>query len=504
MANSKYDVVVAGGALGGLICAAILSKRGYKVALVDEINQPGSRAGAIESSEHKGYWINMSRRDGHGIIDGAIHGGNTARAFELAGIKPDYEGQSPSWRIHNPVLGTVVESFIGVSMGEMTSPDPLKDYRELALVSGVPADRVNDVAAAVNTALTRLAAMGEEQAWLLIEETFGGWLKRNVEDHHARQVILQMLETQPSSPAEQTSVGRFIFHLKGGAYQKNAVGYPKYPGVGGLQGAMSLFADAIKSNGGEIWLGWKPAEILTERRRVTGLVAINETSFVKTFEARVVITDLPCWDLPTLLDPELLPHDFVTMAENIKSYTVSCAGWWAGLKRPPTLRSTGQKEDVYKWAWNRMIRGEAGERKVYSGIWGFMGGSRGMAPSIAPADKHLMVVWRPSFGEFRYRNFAEAKSYIDANLDYIRKFYLDLDDCIEWSDYQFQTHGAWPGWHLKPIRRHPVKISTITGLYLASGTAEGKGEWSDAEPEAALAVVQLVEEDCGMPISHRS
>jgi hypothetical protein len=102
----------------------------------------------------------------------------------------------------------------------------------------------------------------------------------------------------------------------------------------------------------------------------------------------------------------------------------------------------------------------------------------------------------PSHGEYRWQNFAEARAAIDVSLTHLRDFYADLDTCIEWADYQYVPDQVM-AWNLKPVRRPPVKISTLEGLYLASATAEGKAAWLDKEAESALQAADLVSDEFG-------
>jgi len=81
------------------------------------------------------------------------------------------------------------------------------------------------------------------------------------------------------------------------------------------------------------------------------------------------------------------------------------------------------------------------------------------------------------------------------SLAYLRQYYLDLDDCVEWSGYQFIPDQLMH--YMKPIRQPPTKVMTIDGLYLASATVEGKGAWIDREAEAAINAANLATQEFG-------
>ena len=47
----------------------------------------------------------------------------------------------------------------------------------------------------------------------------------------------------------------------------------------------------------------------------------------------------------------------------------------------------------------------------------------------------------------------------------------------------------------KPVARHPVKVATIEGLYMAGSTSEGLSAYQDLDCEAAMKAVDLVESE---------
>ena len=64
------------------------------------------------------------------------------------------------------------------------------------------------------------------------------------------------------------------------------------------------------------------------------------------------------------------------------------------------------------------------------------------------------------------------------SLAYLRQYYVDLDECVDWSRYQYMPDQVM-GWNLKPIRRPPVMVPTVSGLYVASAVTEGTTAWPD-------------------------
>jgi hypothetical protein len=252
---------------------------------------------------------------------------------------------------------------------------------------------------------------------------------------------------------------------------------------------------AFKELGGDMWLGWKPMEISVDHRHVTGVVATNISNIVQVFEAPVVITDYECWNLKNLVDENLLPRDYVAMAEKASQYRTAVVSWWAGLSRMPRRRSDGKLEELGK---QRLLHGH-GAVKNYHGIYDF---PSEYSRNQAPPGKHTMHVTLPAHGECIWRNFAAAKHDIDVSLDYLRnQIYLDLDECLEWSVYQFVPDQVM--YYLKPVKLPPVKVTTLDGLYVASPTVEGTGAWIDREADAALNACNLAAAEFGPYLARR-
>lgn len=265
-------------------------------------------------------------------------------------------------------------------------------------------------------------------------------------------------------------------------------GPPQDPEAAGQQAVVAVFWRRIGELGGTRMLGWKLTQLaLGHNDSVAGLVVINENGFTQVLRAPVVITDFEGWDLDKLVDRSLLPQEFLKRVDALKQYQGETISWVAGLRKMPTIRTTGKTED--KLSWNRITYREGGAFRKYHGGWHFPSLHRHNA---APEGKNLLVsalVYKKRL----YRDFFEARRDININVAYLRDFYTDLDDCVEWSEYQYHQAPSAESWYLRPVLRHPVKVSSIPGFYCASATAEISGVWSSAEISAALEAVELAQ-----------
>jgi hypothetical protein len=104
----------------------------------------------------------------------------------------------------------------------------------------------------------------------------------------------------------------------------------------------------------------------------------------------------------------------------------------------------------------------------------------------------------------QWRSWTEAKKAVDSMVDYLHEYYLDLEECTEWATYQNTNPPSISTWYSKPVLRHPVKIETIDGLYMASASAEGDGSWIDIEACSALLAVKLAEAERGHLLHRRT
>jgi phytoene dehydrogenase-like protein len=489
-AEQTYDVIIVGSSLGGLAAGAILANRGYSVAVVDAVPAPGGRMGATRQN---GYWIGWGHRDGLGSTDLAFIPHYIYEAAKLAGVELKFAPLcNRFFRLH--WLPEKTTSELPAELVVPNDSDPKRLLREMVKCFSkvtAPAE-IEQLAGELGRVLAMLRNTPNEEAWRLISVRLDDWLLRNTDNSMVRHILLQQAECNPFTPAEETSVGRYIMHLK--RVQGVAI-LPNDDEVGGMQGVIQPWYRRLKMLGAHFYLGWKPVEITSDNDEVTGVVAVNDGSLVKVFTAPIVIVDWPGWHMTDLVEERLLPRAFMEAARATESYGTESASWWAGLTRLPTIRSTGKAEDLSS-PWERVLYGNSLIKRFRGGFFY----PSAFSSCSAPPGRHLLcaeAVGRSNQPGRQWRSWAEARKAIDSLVDYLHEYYLDLEECTEWATYQNTNPPSISTWYAKPVLRHPVKIETIDGLYMASASAEGDGSWIDIEAGSALLAVKLAEAERG-------
>lgn len=486
----RHDVVIIGSSLGGLASGAILANQGYSVAVVDAVTRPGGRMGATVQN---GYWISWGQRDGLGSSDLAFIPHYIYEAADLAGVELHFAPLCDRFfRLH--WLPEMTTSSMPAELVVPNDEDPMQLMREMVrcFSNVTEPDRIEALAKELGRVLAVLRDTPLEEAWKLVPVRLDDWLLRNVADPMVRHILLQQAECNPFTPAEETSVGRYIMHLN--RVQGVAI-LPNDPEVGAMQGVIQPWCRRLEELGADFYLGWKPIEITHENDEVTGVVAVNDGSLVKVFESPIVIVDWPGWHMTELVEERFLPRAFMAAARATQDYACETASWWAGLTRLPTVRETGQVEDLSS-PWERVLYGSSRIKRFRGGFFY----PSAFSPRSAPPGKQLLcaeAVGRSNQPGRQWRNWQEAKQAIDSIVEYLHRYYSDLEECTEWSTYQSTTPPSISTWYTKPVFRHPVKIETLDGLYMASATAEGDGSWIDIEAGSALLAVKLAEAERG-------
>lgn len=471
------DVVIIGSDLSGLVAGAILTRHGCRVVLLEHADTVGGRGGAVPTPE--GYWIDFGHRDGHGVGDCQFPWHHGAAAAREADVQIAMQPIRRVLRVHRLADGTVLDGGDWSAGGFLAHA---RDFFEC------PEADVPEMQAA----LARLASAGPEETRAALGTSLAAWVETNVERPAVRRALLLMAAVIFHPRPEEASAGRLM------QFFQTPKGSPHIADdaiVGGMQGLMEPFARAIRDRGGEIALGWKPTEIIVADGRVHGAVAVDRTNLVRIVHAPVAISTYPVWENFDLIDARRFPPDLVAAAEALRRYRADLIGWHAGLTRLPIIRATGRVDDHP--GWNRFLLGDAGARRYAGGYH---------IPSLtsrraAPPGRHLLSWVMARFfdgGTTAGPPWTAARAHLDLAIDYLRRYYADLDDCIEWSAYQHVAAPQAMSWSWAPVERHGLTVPGIDGLLLAATTIEARAGIVDIGAYAGLAAARAILEQKGI------
>ena len=447
--ETTADVVIIGADLAGLVAGAILGRHGRRVVVLEQADTVGGRGGAVQTPD--GFWIDFGHRDAHGVGDCQFPWHHGAEAAREAGVEIAMRPIARALRVHRIPEGTVLDG------GDWTAGGFLGAARQFF-------ECPEDGAAELGALFQRFATAPAAEVDAALPVRLGAWVDEHVTHPGVRRSLLLMAAVIFHPRPAEASAGRLM------QFFQTPKGPPHIADdaeAGGMQGLMEPWARAIRERGGEIALGWKPVEIVVDGGQVRGAVAVDRTNLVREIHAPVAISTYPVWENFDLIDARRFPPDFVAAACELRRYRADLIGWQAGLRRIPLVRATGRPDDHP--GWNRFLLGP--ERRYAGGYH---------IPSLtsrraAPPGKHLLSWVMARFfdgGTTSGPPWTAARAHLDMAITYLREFYADLDDCLEWSAYQYVAAPQSMSWSWAPVKRHDLTVPGMDGLLLASATLE--------------------------------
>ncbi len=271
--QSKYDVIIIGAGIGGLVSGAFLAKSGKKTLVVEQHNIPG---GYCTSFKRKGY-----------VFDSAVHhiGGCSkhsivGRCMKELGIELEFFGL-------DPMDSLVFPSF------SIDIPADIDSYKS-SLQQRYPAEKENISRFFDELIKLYRAIINESENSPTLERhrehTYGAMLDSFFDDPELKTVLAGQWGYLGSPAREISSIGMcqmLVNYLRDGAF------YPK----GGTQNFANAFARSLRDSGGDLLLSSRVEEIFLKDNRVTGVrldsgKEISAEYVVSNIDARQTFFDL--------------------------------------------------------------------------------------------------------------------------------------------------------------------------------------------------------------------
>ena len=445
----KYDIIVLGAGIAGLICGTFIAKQGKKVLIIEQHSIPG---GYCTSFKRKGF-----------IFDSAVHhiGGCgkwsvVGRCLKELDININFQQLDPMDSIHFPSFSIDI-------------PAEIDDYVDL-LKERFPSEK--EQLALFFKEFTRLyrATFSTEKHKMLLKYqdlTFKEMLDNFFTDEQLKMTLSAQWGYIGSPPHEVSAIGMcqmLVNYLKDGAY---------FP-VGGTQN----FADAITQKfidyGGQIMLSSSVDGMLTDGNIIKGVT----TKKGEEIQADIFVSNIdPKQTFFSLLDKNIVDDSYIRKIENMKE-SVSFFLLYLGLDNKIDLK--GLKRGFYH---------TSNDLTFSDNDWFYISVPTEVDPSLAPDNKQIISVVVSS--RENYDDIDDWVAYKDKmkkhTINYLENFVPEIQDHIEVIDaatpktlyrYTLNTKGAAYGWAVTVDQTWSNRLSHTTpfkNLFLA-------GHWTNPGP----------------------
>jgi len=345
-AEDEYDVIIVGSGIGGLVCGSLLSKRGYKVLVLEQHYQVG---GYCSSFDRRGFVFNTGVEDVSGLWE---KGPLTYLLKELGLRREEVFVRNTSEYIFKGkrIRAKSLEELIGI-LSEMF-PDEEENIRAF----------FDEAKKAYEECYMEAEVYGVPLPAELIVKVFGGrkllnyprehphlynWINKNFKeklDEHFKNeglkeflcALLGYIGTKPDkTPANSALTACISYYIHGGYFPK-----------GGAQKFANSLNDFILNHGGKVLVNHKVDRILVEDGRAVGVKVGN-----KVFKAPIVVSNANAkTTFLELIEKGHLKEEFIEYIRGLKM-SPSCFMVFLGVDMdlsnyPPLIKNIDESYDI--------------------------------------------------------------------------------------------------------------------------------------------------------------
>ncbi|MCX5859058.1 MAG: FAD-dependent oxidoreductase [Proteobacteria bacterium] len=419
----KYDAIIIGAGISGCGVAALLSRAGKKVLLLERTKLIGGRA---SSYKYQGHTLNIGEHAGiqDGYLDTLVQ--SVGQKIPDRGFFEDYL----MWR-----NGKFEKAFDIVPKLDLEETE-----RVLKIMQEATPEDMEKYDAISGAELFRPLVKNPEN-WYMINLVGAIWNTiPKIEDQAASSVI-EALRT---------------------AGRTTLAGFQAAHGIGDYSRTIS---QVVKECGGEIMTEAPVAEILVENRRVVGVRVEREAKHdvmqdypigeVFTVEAPLVVSAIPIWNVLNLISEKMFSPEFVKKAKHLNKLTANL-GFMVGLKKPLFTEKIFVMADLPTLGYPTTI---------------FI--SSNLCPTLSPQGEHLLecsCICEYELGEDRglvLRKIQEMK-------DDLEKLYPGWQKKVIWIRpyFRWEEPARTPG--RDGIFKPGPKSPEIEGLYFAGDSVNSR------------------------------
>ena len=364
MVTTKYDVIIVGGGLGGISCAALLAKRGLKTLVLEKNERTGGKAMAISAKGFKyELWpIGVTPIRGHAFesLFRQLGVESELKLIDPKTVATAYRGRSGKWNISVAVIDPQ-QPMSAAGMLEQWGLDAKEQELAMRVLTDVymlPPDKVN---ALDDTTLDQFLAQYE------VPRPVHSWLS-------------SFCNCALAEPMDLVSASEYIRMLQ----DIVANGGGCYP-AGGLGHVVDVITQAIKANGGEVQTRARVERITVKEGKVTSVVTKDGE-----FKAPIVVSDAGIQ--PTVLKLVGEKHFDQSYVNYVKDLV---PGWGFTGQRyflnKPVLQfdQCSVYTDDSSLDMDRFLKVKAGQIPDDLSIWGIV--TSNYDPQMAPKGKQILI-----------------------------------------------------------------------------------------------------------------
>lgn len=318
----KFDVVIVGAGIGGLVCGALLAKKGVSVAIFEKEERPG---GYCSSFTQDGYIFDacidsIGCLGGDGILPKVLGELKVLDGVELIELNPIRRNLFPDLTIDIPPDPEQYQNDLYTLF-----PKQKNGIRKIFTV-------MNDIYECSNDSVFSDIAGFDLQFW--VGRTFKSLLESHIDDLRLQAVLSSYCNFLglPASEVSAIATANILMHyLKGRAFRVK----------GGIENLINALVKEIQIDGGKIYLREGINKIMSDNKRVSGI----KTKKGQEIKANHVVSDM---DIKTvinsMIDPASLDRDRIKQINNLKtsgSFIIVYLGLDYDLSRNNLISSMG-------------------------------------------------------------------------------------------------------------------------------------------------------------------
>jgi len=381
---TQTNVIVIGSGIGGLSCAALLARYGFKVTVCESHTIPGGAAHAFERNGFKfdsgpslysGLSYSPSPNPLRQVLD--------AIGVDLPCITYDTWG---CWLPEGEFDTAVGADQFCQVLSQLRGDRAVAEWRELqrimepfasAAVALPPAAVRFDWGAVVSIGQFALSLMQHAPSVLKLTGPFSRLIAEVIHDPFLRNWLDLLCFLLSGLPATGTSAAEMAFMFADWYRPGVKLDYP----IGGSGALVNALVQGLEQHGGQLLLNAHVEQILVESNRAVGVRLRNG----KTIRAQTVIANTSVWDLFKLLPDGAMPRQFIQQ----RQATPECHSFMhlhLGIDAAG-LRSDVPCHHIVVNDWNLGVT--APQNVVLISIPSLLD------PSLAPPGKHVIHVYTP-------------------------------------------------------------------------------------------------------------